>query len=471
VDESLSAQWFDPFFQSLSAQWFDPLFRAESMRRVLSDRGRLQGILDFEAALARAQAGAGIVSDEAAMAIAVHSRADLFDLAALSQATATAGNPAIPIINELTRLVAAVDPVAANYVHWGATSQDAMDTGLVLQLRHGLDLIEVDARQLCAALAKVAVEHRETPIAGRTWLQHAAPTTFGLKVAGWLCAVVRHLERVRAMRRRALALQFGGAVGTLAALGDDAEKPASLLAEEVGLRPAELPWHTHRDRLAEVATTLGLLVGTLGKMARDIALMTQSEVAEVAEPSVPGRGGSSSMPQKRNPVGCATVLAAATRVPALVSVLLSAMTQEHERGLGGWQAEWETLPEVLHLTFGALSQMRQIILGLQVDRERMRSNLDATHGLIYAESVSTALARAIGRAAAHEKVERACRDALAQSRPLLEVVSGDAEIAGHLSAAELRSLFDPQPHVRAAARLVDRALAAAMERVSSHEMS
>jgi 3-carboxy-cis,cis-muconate cycloisomerase len=447
--------------ESLSEQWFDPLFRADALRRVFSDGGRLQGILDFEAALARAQARAGVVPAAAAAAIAGQCRTELFDIPALSRATALAGNAAIPIVNELTRLVAARDPAAANCVHWGATSQDAMDTGLVLQLRQGLDWIEGDARQLCIALAKTATEHKETPIAGRTWLQHAAPTTFGLKVAGWLCAVARHFERLRALRTRVLVLQLGGAAGTLAALGEDADKTVSLLAEELGLQPAEMPWHAHRDRLVEVALTLGLLAGSLGKMARDIALMTQSEVAELAEPSVPGRGGSSSMPQKRNPVGCATVLAAAMRIPGLVSVLLSAMTQEHERGLGGWQAEWETVPEVFLLTSGALSQMRQVIVGLRVDRERMLGNLDATRGLIYAEAVSTALARAIGHAAAHRLVERACRDALATSRRLQEVVSGDAEITEHLSAGELKSLFDPQKHVRAAARLVDRALAAA----------
>jgi 3-carboxy-cis,cis-muconate cycloisomerase len=345
-----------------------------------------------------------------------------------------------------------------------------MDTGLVLQLRRGLELIEADARQLCAVLAKIAVEHKETPIAGRTWLQHAAPTTFGLKVAGWLCAVARHLARVRAVRPRALVIQLGGAAGTLAALGEDAEKSASLLAEELGLGPAELPWHTHRDRLAEVAATLGLLVGSLGKMARDLALMTQSEVAEVAEPSMPGHGGSSSMPQKRNPVGCATVLAIATRMPALVSVLLSAMTQEHERGLGGWQAEWETVPEVFLLTSGALSQMQQVMAGLRIDAERMRANLDATRGLIYAEAVSTALARAIGHAAAHKCVERACRDALAKGRHLQEVVLDDAEITEHLSSAQLKSLFDPQRHVRAAARLADQALVAAWGDLSSSPM-
>jgi 3-carboxy-cis,cis-muconate cycloisomerase len=451
----------------MAAQWFDPLFRADAMRRVFSDCGRLQGILDFEAALARAQARAGVVPDAVAAAIVGQCRAELFDIAALSQATAIAGNPAIPIINELTRLVAAATPVAARYVHWGATSQDAMDTGLVLQIRQGLDLIEKHADELGVALAKIAAEHKGTAIAGRTWLQHAAPTTFGLKVAGWLCAVARHFERLRAARPRALALQLGGATGTLAAFGDDAERTTSLLARELGLRTAELPWHTHRDRLVEVGVTLGLLVGTLGKMARDIALMTQSEVAEVAEPSAPGRGGSSSMPQKHNPIGCATVLAAATRIPALVSILLSAMTQEHERGLGGWQAEWETLPEIFLLTSGALAQMQQVVVGLRIDTARMPANLDATGGLIYAESVSATLARAIGHSASHALVEGACRRARGEGRHLLDVVLSTPEITEHLSAAELTSLFDPQQHARAAARLVDRALAAVSNNVAS----
>jgi 3-carboxy-cis,cis-muconate cycloisomerase len=453
--------------ESLSSRWLDPLFRADAVRRVFSDHGRLHGILDFEAALAKVQARLGIVPTEAAAAIAGQCRADLYDIAALSQATALAGNSAIPIINELTRLVAAADPAAARYVHWGATSQDAMDTGLVLQLRQGLDWIDAEIRQLGADLARLATEHRETPLAGRTWLQHAAPTTFGLKVAGWLCAVTRHLERLRTVRPRTLVLQFGGAVGTLAALGDHAEQTVSLLAEELRLGHAELPWHTHRDRLVEVAAALGLLVGTLGKMARDISLMTQAEVAEVAEPAAAGRGGSSSMPQKRNPVGCATVLAAATRIPALVAVLLAAMTQEHERGLGGWQAEWETLPEVFLLTSGALAQMGCIIGGLRVDAGRMRANLDATRGLIYAETVSTAVAPALGHAAAHKLVERACRQAVEENRPLQDVVLGDAEIAGYLSPAEVKSLFDPQQHVRAAARLVDQALTAASTSLSS----
>jgi 3-carboxy-cis,cis-muconate cycloisomerase len=447
--------------ESLSAQWFDPLFQADSMRRIFSDRGRLQGILDFEAGLARAQGRAAIIPPGAAAAIALQCHSDKFNVAALSEASAIAGNSSIPIVNELTRLVAAATPEASKYVHWGATSQDAMDIGLVLQISQGLELIEQDAHQLCAALRNLAVRHKETPMAGRTWLQQAAPTTFGLKVAGWLCAVARNFERVRAVRKRALVVQLGGAVGTLAAFGEDAEKTAVFLAEELTLGRAELPWHAHRDRIVEVAAVLGLLVGSLGKMARDIALMTQSEVAELAEPATAGRGGSSSMPQKRNPVGCATVLAAATRVPALVSGLLSAMPQEHERGLGGWQAEWEMLPEVFLLTSGALSQSCQLIAGLRVDTQRMLANLEATRGLVYAETVTRALARTRGRPAAHTLVERACQRAVESRRHLMEVALEDAEITQHLSAAEMHRLFDPQPHVRAAALLVDQALAAA----------
>jgi 3-carboxy-cis,cis-muconate cycloisomerase len=447
--------------EDLSVRWFDPLFRTEAMSRVFCDRGRLQGMLDFEASLARAQARAGLMPKAAARAIAGKCHAELFDLTALAQASALAGNSAIPVVNALTKLVAKTDADAAGQVHRGATSQDAMDTGLVLQMRAGLGLIEADARKLCAALTRLAATHKETPIAGRTWLQHAAPTTFGLKVAGWLGALTRDLQRLRAARERALVLQFGGATGTLAALGADAEKITSLLAAELKLRQAEMPWHAQRDRPAEVAAALGLLAGSLGKIARDISLLAQTEIAELAEPAASGRGGSSSMPQKCNPVGCAVVLANATRVPALVSVMLAAMPQEHERGLGGWHAEWETLPEIFLLTHGALTQMRHVIGGLQVDTARMSANLEATRGLIYAESVSTALARALGKAAAHQLVERACRRAAEERSHLREVVLADAEITAHLPDAEIKSLFTPARHVRAAARLVDRALAAA----------
>src|SRR4029077_3069882 len=271
---------------------------------------------------------------------------ELFDMESLARATALSGNVAIPMVKALTEFVAHSDVQAAAFVHWGATSQDAIDTGLVLQLREALDLIDRDLAHLSASLTRLAAAHKSTLVAGRTWLQQGPPVTFGLKVAGWLDGVDRHLERLNHARTQVSVLQFGGAVGTLAALADRGLDVAAALARDFTLELPELPWHSHRDRLAEVAPSLGLLVGSLGKIARDISLMSQTEIDEVVEPSGPGRGGSSTMPHKRNPVGSAVILAAALRVPALVSTVLTAMVQEHERGMGGWHAEWETLPEI-----------------------------------------------------------------------------------------------------------------------------
>jgi 3-carboxy-cis,cis-muconate cycloisomerase len=440
--------------------WFDPLFRTQAMRRIFSDSGRLKGMLDFEAALARALAAVGVMSAPLAEIIASQCRDEFFDNRHLSNASAAAGNSAIPVVHELERLVANQSEVAARYVHFGATSQDAMDTGLVLQMREALSLITDDLANLSAALTRLAAEHKETLIAGRTWLQQAAPTTFGLRVVGWLSAVARHQERIDQLGPRCLVLQLGGPVGTLVAYGNQAETIAALVAKNLQLRLPDLPWHAHRDRLAEIALVLGLVVGTLGKIARDIALLSQSEIAEVAEPAAPGRGGSSSMPQKQNPVGCAAILAAAARVPALVSIMLGAMPQEHERGLGGWQAEWETLPEIFELTAGALAQVRHLVTGLKVNADQMQANFDGNGGLMFAEAVSAALTQRIGRRAAHLLVERACRRAIDEKRHLGEVIADDAEIAAVLSAAERKQLFDERRHASASARLVNKALAA-----------
>jgi 3-carboxy-cis,cis-muconate cycloisomerase len=442
-----------------TSRWFDPLFTTHGMRAVFSDRGRLQGMLDFEAALARAEAAAGVIPEGAAAAIATHCRSDLFDTEALARAGALAGNSAIPVVHELTALVGRTDPDAARHVHWGATSQDAMDTGLVLQLRAALDLIDADLGRLSDALARLAAEYKLTPLAGRTWLQHATPVTFGLKAAGWLSAIERHRDRIRAMRPRVLALQFGGATGTLDVLGEQGLRVAALMAEDLQLTLPELPWHAHRDRPAEVAATLGLLVGTLGKVARDVSLMGQTEVGEVAEPGEPGRGGSSAMPHKRNPVGSAVVLAAATRVPALVSVMLTAMVQDHERGLGGWHAEWETLPELCTLTAGALAHLARVVAGLEVHPEHVRENLGATHGLILAAAAAAALGRHWGRQAAHELVERACRRAVEDGRHLREVLADDPQVRAVLSDADLDRVFDVGNHLGLAGVFVDRVLA------------
>jgi 3-carboxy-cis,cis-muconate cycloisomerase len=438
----------------------DRQFTTDEMDAVFSDDGRLQGMLDFEAALARAEAENGAIPKPAASAIAACCRAELFEVEALAAATAAAGNPAIPLVRELTALVAAKDPDAARYVHWGATSQDAMDTGLVLQLRSALGFIARDLDHLSGALASVARTHASTPLAGRTWLQQGPPVTLGLKVAGWLSAIDRHRARLHEMRPRVLVLQFGGAVGTLAALATHALATAAALARDMGLALPELPWHTQRDRVAEAATTLGLLVGTLGKIARDVSLLMQTEIGEASEPTAPGRGGSSTMPHKKNPVGSAVMLAAATRVPALVSTMLSAMVQEHERGLGGWHAEWETLPEICRLTAGALTQGIAIIDGLEIDASRMATNLEATRGLILAEAVSIALGPHLGRLPAHELVERACAQAVRERKHLREVLAADKRVTAHLSPADLDRLLDPRHYTGQAEAFVARVLAA-----------
>jgi 3-carboxy-cis,cis-muconate cycloisomerase len=438
----------------------DALFTTDAMRAIFSDQRRLQSMLDFEAALARALAHAGIAPSTAPAAIASQCRAESFSIEELGREAALAGNLAIPLLKHLTALVAKSDDKAAAFVHWGATSQDAIDTGLVLQLRDALALLDSGLANLSDALTLLVEGRISTVAAGRTWLQQAAPVTLGLKAAGWLDAIERHRARIHETRSNALVLQFGGAVGTLAALANRGPAVAAALAEDLKLPLPRLPWHAHRDRFAEVATTLGLLVGSLGKIARDVSLLAQTEVAEVNEPAAPGRGGSSTMPQKRNPVGSSVILAAAIRVPALVSIMLTAMVQEHERGLGGWHAEWETLPEICMLTAGALSHATEVVEGLEIHEAKIAQNLGATHGLILAEAVALALAKHIGRLPAHDLVEQACRRALKDARPLGDVLTEDAKVRAHLSADDLARLLDPKNYLGSAEKMSRDVLAA-----------
>jgi 3-carboxy-cis,cis-muconate cycloisomerase len=375
-----------------------------------------------------------------------------------------AGNIAIPMVKQLTAAVAAMDADAARYVHWGATSQDVIDTGRVLQLREAINVITHELSTLVDALAGMAQCYRDTPMIGRTWLQHALPITFGMKLAGWLDALLRHQQRLAVCREQVCVLQFGGASGTLASLGEHASSVAHAMARELDLATPHLPWHAHRDRFVGCATTLGMLTGTLGKIARDISLMSQTEVAELSEPGGPGRGGSSSMPHKRNPVGSAAVLSAATRVPSLVATLLAAMPNEHERALGGWQSEWETLPEIVSFSAASLAHLRSVIDGLQVDTARMRSNIDASRGMVMAESVALALATSLGRAQAHQIVEAACHKAYAENRDLLTVLQTEPEVVGVLSEQRLAQLFDPLSYVGEAGNFVDRVLEAYQQR-------
>ena len=438
----------------------DSLFGAKEIDQLFAETARVQRMLDFEAALARAEAKVGVIPPSAAAPIGSKCRAELFDLDKLAQDAAKAGNLAIPLVQQLTDLVNKEDAEPARYVHWGATTQDVIDTGLVLQLRDAFAWMEARVIGLCDRLVIVSEQHRSTVMAGRTWMQHAVPIVFGVKAAGWLDAMMRHCERLRETRKRALVLQFGGAAGTLASLGTRGADVGQALGEELGLEVSAVPWHSHRDRMAEVATTLALLTGTLGKIARDISLLVQSEIGEVAEPTGEGRGGSSTMPQKRNPVACAVVLAAAERVPGLTSTMLGAMPQEHERGLGGWQAEWETVPEIVRLGGGALRWISETVDGLEVHPDRMRENIEIQQGMIHAEAVSAALAKKLGKSAAHEIVQSAARKALEDKKHLREVLSADLKVSSQLSGEEIAALFDPKQHLGVAGQFIDRVVVA-----------
>ena len=446
-----------------ASQLFDAYFTSAPMRQVFSDQGRVQGMLDFEAALARAEAAAGVIPRALVADIEAACRAEFYDFDALAIAIGSAGNSAIPLVKALGKRIAASNAEAERYVHMGATSQDAMDSGLVLQLRAAIDLLERDLDTLSRQLAAQAQRHAATPMAGRTWLQHATPVTLGMKIAGWLGAIDRHRQRLDEIKPRLLCLQFGGASGSLAALGDKAWSVAGALAAELDLQLPEQPWHTQRDRLVEFASLLGLIAGSLGKMGRDISLLMQTEAGELFEPSAPGKGGSSTMPHKRNPVGAAVLIGAATRAPGLVATMFAAMPQEHERSLGLWHAEWETLPELCCLVSGALQQALIMVPDLEVDAERMAANLELTRGLVLAEAVSIALAQRIGRDAAHHLVEQCCKQAVKEGAHLRDVLGANAEVTEQLSAEELDRLLDPAHYLGQAQRWIERAVAQSRE--------
>ncbi len=429
------------------------------MHAIFDDRPRIQRMLDVEAALASAAARAGVIPADAAPAIAACCRAELYDLDALAAAARDAGNLAIPLVAALTKKVAEDAGAAKGYVHWGATSQDIIDTALVLQLRDALALVERDTLRLDAALRLQIDRHRMTVMPGRTWLQQGLPITLGLKLAGVLGALSRDRCRFAELRARLFVLQFGGATGTLASLGDQAPAVERALADELRLAVAPTPWHTHRDRLCELAAVLGILTATLGKLARDVALLAQTEVGEAFEPAAAGRGGSSTMPQKRNPVGASIAIAAAVRVPALVSTMLVAAVQEHERGLGNWPAEWETLPAIVLLAAGALDALIGTVSGLEVDGARMRANLDDSHGQILAEAVQMALAPALGRDVAHRLVGDASKRATREGRHLKDVLAEDPRVGEVVDAGALARLFDPLNYLGSTDLFIERALA------------
>lgn len=428
------------------------------MNAIWSPHATIQAMLDVEAALAKSCATHGVIPPDSVQPIADACRADRIDAHALLASAALSGNIAIPLVKQLTAAVKATHPDAAKYVHWGATSQDIIDTGTILQLRGALSLLRPELKRLCAALAKQARSHRDTPMVGRTWLQQALPTTQGLKFAQSLDALIRHTRRLDELQPRVEVLQFGGAAGTLASLGANAKNVAATLADTLALNLPDLPWHTQRDRIGEIAAWFGILLGSLGKLARDISLQMQTEIGELAEPAAPGTGGSSTMPHKRNPVKCAAVLTASLRSPHLVAVLLSGMVQEHERALGGWQSEWEALPELARLAGGAVSNMADVLMDLQVDSHQLLCNLEKTQGMILSEAVMLALGDKVGRLDAHRLIETSLRNALSTGRTLREALDSDPRVTEHLSAETLDALLEPRNYLGQSGNYVDAVL-------------
>ena len=433
----------------------DALFTTPEMAAIFSGEAQVAAMLRFEAALAAAEARLGVIPRSAAEAIAAGCRVEAFDVAALVRETATAGTLAIPLVRALTEQVGAE---AGKYVHWGATSQDAMDTALMLQMRAGLDALIaglLDAGAACTALAE---QHRRTVMAGRTLLQGAAPLPFGLKAARWLALLTRQARALRAQRGDALALQFGGAVGTLAALGDQGPRVAEALAAQLGLPLPDLPWHAERDRVAGIAAALGVTAGALAKIAGDLILLAQSEVGEMTEAAAPGKGGSSALPQKRNPVDAVLARAAARQAVGFVPVVLGAMEQEHERGAGGWQTEWAALPALFRATAGAVAHVRTALAGLEVHPERMRANLEGDGGLLLSEALALALAPALGRPAAQRLAGELGRRALAGHGTLQQAALADEQVRAHLSPEAIARALDPAHYLGSSDLFIDHAL-------------
>ena len=432
------------------------LFGANAMRAVFSERGQVQKWLDVEAALARVQGRLGIVPEEAAAEISAKADADLIDMELMREEVDRVGYAIMPLVH---RLAAICEGDAGRYVHWGTTTQDIKDTGVVLQIRDALELVEADLLAIRDGLARLAREYRDTPMAGRSHLQHALPVTFGYKAAVWLAPVERHLERLGQLRPRVLTGQFAGAAGTLASLHGRGLEVADALMEELGLAQPAIAWHTARDTIAETMAFLALVTGSLAKIATDVVLLTATETGEVFEPFAPGRGGSSTMPQKRNPVSSELILACAKQVQSRAALVMDAMAADLERSTGPWHVEWAALPEAFVLSSGALAQARFLVEGLRVDPDAMRANMDMTRGLIVSEAVMMGLAPALGRQAAHDLVYEACRVATDERRALLDVLLDMPEVTATLDREELAQLCEPGNYVGEAPQMVDRLLA------------
>ena len=442
----------------LDSKIFGPLFGDSEINELLTDEAYVRTLVEVETALARAEARLGVIPSSAAEQISSGAQWNKIDLAALAKGTSRSGFPIIALIQELRK---AVGIEAAPYVHWGATTQDIMDTVCVLQLRAAIKLYKERLVELVRHLSELSNRHRVTVLAGRTHGQQALPISFGLKVAGWLAPLIRHAERLDEISPRLLVVQFGGAAGTLAALGDQGLAVMDGLAGELGLAAPVMPWHAQRDNLVEFAGWLSLLTGSLGKMAEDIILLAQTEVGEVSESAEEGRGGSSTMPQKSNPITSELILAAARTNASLLSALHQAQIQEHERATHGWQVEWLTLPQMIVLTGGALRHAGYLAKNLQVDQGKMRENITHADDVILAEAAVFTLAKTMPRSKADELVKKACAIAVAEGKSLIEVVRNLTASIIPGDAVDWRALSAPENYLGETEKIIDRVLKSA----------
>lgn len=435
---------------------FDPLFSTQAVAECTDDTAWLQAMLDFERALAMAQARAGLIPQEAAHEIARHCRAELFDAKSIGERAVTSATPVIALVRDLTSLV---DESAAGYVHFGATSQDVIDTAAMLVVRRAVTVVLADVRAAAAECARLADEHRGTLTIARSLLQQALPTTFGRKCAGWLAALTEATVGLERFERERLAVQLGGPAGTLAALGSEGVRVVEFLAQELELTEPCLPWHTDRNRIGELAGVLGATSGTLGKIALDVTLHAQTEVGELAEGTA---GGSSAMPHKQNPARAVLITAATKRVPGLVGTLFAAMPQEHERAAGAWQSEWEPIVELLRLVAAAAERTRELLAGLLVDPDRMAANLDLTRGMVMAESAAAPLMPSLGRTDAQHLVAGLCRRVVERGSTLREEMLADDTVREVLSEKDIEAVTEPADYLGSTNEFINRALAAHM---------
>jgi len=440
----------------LDSAVFRDIFTTPAMRQVWSDENRVQKYLDFEKALAVAQARLKIIPQEACDEIVKHCDAKLIDMAKLKETTERIGYPVLPVVQQLVKLC---KDNLGEWSHWGATTQDITDTAAVMQIRESLDIVGKEIDAICDALAGLAKKYRDTPMAGRSNLQQAVPITFGYKMATLLAAFERHKQRLAELKSRVLVGEFGGAAGTLSSLGKDGLKVQAELMKELKLGQPAISWHTVRDCIAEVGCFLGLVTGSCGKIAFDVKLLMQTEVEEVYEPFHQGRGSSSTMPQKRNPISSVYITAQTAMVKQLVAALLEAMIEDHERATGPWEIEWIALPEIFMLSAGALAQTRFLVEGLQVNEKKMRENLDITNGLIMSEAVMMGLGDKMGRNYAHDVVYDICREVVKTGRPLIDLLEENVEIRKYADRKKLEALVDPANYLGVAGEMVDRVLA------------